>query len=52
MTVVDVSGVDAEAYLQRLLANDVARLDEIGRALYSGMLNDDGGVMTTSSFTA
>ena len=45
MTVVDVSGVDAEAYLQPLLANDVARLDEIGRALYSGMLNDDGGVI-------
>lgn len=45
MTVVDVSGVDAEAYLQRLLANDVARLDEVGRALYSGMLNDDGGVI-------
>ena len=28
MTVVDVSGADAEAYLQHLLANDVARLDE------------------------
>jgi len=45
MTVVDVSGVDAEAYLQHLLANDVARLDERGRALYSGMLNEDGGVI-------
>ncbi len=45
MTVVDVSGGDAEAYLQHLLANDVARLDEIGRALYSGMLNEDGGVI-------
>ena len=45
MTVVDVSGADAEAYLQYLLANDVARLDETGRALYSGMLNEDGGVI-------
>ena len=45
MTVVDVSGADAEAYLRYLLANDVARLDETGRALYSGMLNDDGGVI-------
>ena len=45
MTVVDVSGNDAEAYLQRLLANDVARLDTVGRALYSGMLNEDGGVI-------
>lgn len=45
MTVVDVSGSDAEAYLRRLLANDVARLDEVGRALYSGMLNEDGGVI-------
>ena len=45
MTVVDVSGGDAEAYLQHLLANDVARLNEIGRALYSGMLNENGGVI-------
>ena len=45
MTVIDVSGSDAEAYLQHLLANDVARLDELGRALYSGMLNEDGGVI-------
>ncbi len=45
MTVVDVTGSDAKAYLQKLLANDVARLDEIGRALYSGMLNEDGGVI-------
>ena len=35
MTVVDVTGTGAEAYLRHLLANDVARLDEQGRALYS-----------------
>lgn len=45
MTIVDVAGVDATAYLQKLLANDVARLQETGKALYSGMLNDNGGVI-------
>ena len=44
MTVVDVTGKDAEAWLRRMLANDVARID-VGKALYSGMLNDDGGVV-------
>ena len=45
MTIVDVAGVDATAYLQKLLANDVARLKETGKALYSGMLNSSGGVI-------
>lgn len=45
MNVVDVDGGDAEAFLRRILANDVARLDSDGRALYSCMLNDDGGVI-------
>lgn len=45
MTVVDVSGNSAEAFLRYLLANDVAKLDEVGRALYSGMLNETGGVV-------
>lgn len=46
MTVVDVTGSDAKAYLQYLLANDVAKLDSLyGKALYSGMLNHDGGVI-------
>jgi aminomethyltransferase len=46
MTVVDVTGKDAKAYLQYLLANDVARLDSLlGKALYSGMLKPDGGVI-------
>lgn len=45
MTIVDVRGVDATAYLQKLLANDVARLKETGKALYSGMLNPAGGVI-------
>ncbi len=45
MTVVDVTGADARAWLQYLLANDVARLEAPGRALYSAMLNPAGGVL-------
>ena len=45
MTVVDISGKDAEKYLRHLLANDVVKLDEQGRALYSAMLNHEGGVV-------
>jgi len=45
MTVVDVSGEQARDYLQRLLANDAARLKSTGRALYSAMLNERGGVI-------
>ena len=45
MTVVDVSGAQSKAYLQHLLANDVERLQLLGKALYSGMLNEQGGVI-------
>ncbi len=45
MTVVDISGNDDLAFLRHLLANDVAKLDEVGRALYSAMLNETGGVI-------
>ncbi|TBU97115.1 glycine cleavage system aminomethyltransferase GcvT [Phytopseudomonas dryadis] len=45
MTVVDVHGPQARGYLQRLLANDVARLQAPGKALYSAMLNERGGVI-------
>jgi len=46
MTVVDVKGAGAKAYLQYLLANDVAKIDSlVGKALYSGMLNEAGGVI-------
>jgi len=45
MCVVDVSGSQAKAFLQRLLANDVARLESPGKALYSAMLNEQGGVI-------
>lgn len=46
MTVVDVTGPDAKAYLQYLLANDVARLDKLlGKALYSAMLLPDSSTL-------
>ncbi len=45
MTVVDMSGGAAKSFLQYLLANDVGKLAEPGKALYSCMLNDDGGVI-------
>jgi len=45
MTVVDVKGEQAMAFLQYLLANDVAKLKQDGKALYSAMLNEEGGVM-------
>lgn len=45
MTVVDVAGTEAKAFLRYLLANDVERLTTAGKALYSGMLNESGGVV-------
>ena len=45
MTVIDITGVQAKEWLQYLLANDVERLNTPGRALYSAMLNEQGGVV-------
>jgi aminomethyltransferase len=45
MTVVDLSGEGVKAFLQYLLANDVDKLKQQGKALYSCMLNHDGGVI-------
>ena len=45
MTVVDVTGTNSRAFLRQLLANDVDKLIEPGKALYSCMLNDKGGVV-------
>ena len=45
MLAVDLEGADASDFLRRVLANDVARLDRDGRALYSCMLNEEGGVL-------
>ena len=45
MVVADLEGAGAQAFLRRLLANDVARLKQPGKALYSCMLNEHGGVL-------
>ena len=45
MTLLELTGPDALPYLQRLLANDVAKLSLPGKALYSVMLNERGGVI-------
>lgn len=41
----DVTGERAKAFFQKLIANDVAKLSFVGKALYSAMLNDNGGVI-------
>jgi len=45
MVVVDLHGSTVKPFLQYLLANDVAKLKESGKALYSCMLTEDGGVI-------
>ena len=45
MTLVDVDGSEAQAFLRKLVINDVAKLDVAGKALYTGMCNEDGGVI-------
>jgi len=42
---VEVTGPAARAYLRRLVANDVNKLTVPGKALYSCMLNPQGGVI-------
>jgi aminomethyltransferase len=45
MLIADLTGARVREYLRHLLANDVARLKESGKALYSCMLNERGGVI-------
>ena len=45
MTVTDVSGRSASAFLRHVVANDVERLATPGKALYGALLNEDGGVV-------
>lgn len=45
MTIVDLHGEAVRPFLAHLLANDVGKLRTRGRALYSCMLNEDGGVI-------
>lgn len=45
MNIVDIKGKDAHDFLCYLLANDIDKLKTIGAALYSCMLNENGGVV-------
>jgi aminomethyltransferase len=45
MCVVDLEGAGVRSFLERLLANDVAKLRTSGKALYSCMLRDSGGII-------
>ena len=44
MGVVDLKGPDSDRYLRKLVANNVDRLTQ-GKALYTCMLNEQGGVL-------
>ena len=45
MLAVDLEGAGVRAFLRGALANDVAKLKAPGKALYSCMLNEEGGVV-------
>jgi aminomethyltransferase len=45
MCVIDVKGARVREFFRYLLANDVAKLKQPGKALYSCMLNEAGGVI-------
>ncbi|MBI3563231.1 MAG: glycine cleavage system aminomethyltransferase GcvT [Gammaproteobacteria bacterium] len=45
MTIVDIHGENSRTFLRYLLANNVDRLKQPGKALYSCMLNEQGGVI-------
>ncbi|MDM8566246.1 glycine cleavage system aminomethyltransferase GcvT [Candidatus Halobeggiatoa sp. HSG11] len=45
MTIIDLTGEKVTEFLRYLLANDVGRLNTIGKAIYSCMLNENGGVI-------
>ena len=45
MCVVDLAGDRVRPFLEHLVANDVGRLRAPGKALYSCLLNEDGGVL-------
>lgn len=45
MTVVDVGGKGARDFLRYLVANDVDKLADAGKALYTPMLDEDGGIL-------
>ncbi len=45
MTVVDILGAGGRQFLRKLLTNNIDRLKHVGRALYSCMCNEHGGIL-------
>jgi aminomethyltransferase len=45
MCVIDLQGPRVREFLRRLIANDVAKLKAPGKALYSCLLNEAGGIL-------
>lgn len=45
MTIMDLEGRDTQSFLMNLLANDVRKIATPGGALYSCMLNEQGGII-------
>jgi aminomethyltransferase len=45
MTIVDLTGERTQEFLRYLLANDVAKVSDPGKALYACMLNEAGGII-------
>ena len=45
MTVLEVTGPEATDYLDRLLANNIRKAKLPGQAIYSAMLNEEGGIL-------
>lgn len=45
MCIVDLHGADARSFLRMAVANNVDKLTLPGRALYTCLLRDDGGVL-------
>ncbi len=45
MTVVDIRGEGSRDFLRHVLANDIAKADADGKAIYTCMLNTHGGVV-------
>lgn len=45
MTVIDVEGTGAQEGLRKILANDIAKCKQPGTAIYSCLLNEEGGII-------
>ncbi|STX50110.1 glycine cleavage system T protein [Legionella busanensis] len=45
MTIIDILGAGGRQFLRKLLTNDVDQLEHSGRALYSCMCNEHGGII-------